>query len=91
MRIAFGNQQVLDGFSFLIENVESVAIIELLEDLYPRPSLYPREPKERARVRAMVEIINAGIQPLQNLNVLEMHASDPQERTVMIYTAWFLL
>ncbi|HEX7601339.1 MAG TPA: maleylacetoacetate isomerase [Polyangiaceae bacterium] len=61
--------------------VESVAIIELLEDLYPRPSLYPREPKERARVRAMVEIINAGIQPLQNLNVLEMHASDPQERT----------
>ena len=60
--------------------VESVAIIELLEELHPDPPLYPRSPFERARVRAMVETINAGVQPLQNLNVLLRHSSDHDER-----------
>ncbi len=50
--------------------VESVAIIELLEDLFPEPALYPKEPWARARVRSVVEIVNAGIQPLQNMKVL---------------------
>ncbi len=56
---------VIDGVPFS----ESVAIIELLDELYPEPPLYPRDPFARARVRALVEIVNAGIQPLQNLNV----------------------
>jgi len=56
----------MDGRRF----VESGAILELLEELFPDPPLYPRDPYERARVRAMVEVVNAGIQPLQNLGVL---------------------
>jgi maleylacetoacetate isomerase len=56
---------VIDGVAFS----ESVAILELLDELYPDPPLYPRDPFARARVRALVEIVNSGIQPLQNLNV----------------------
>jgi maleylacetoacetate isomerase len=51
--------------------VESVAIIELLEDLFPERRLYPEDPYDRARVRALVEVVNSGTQPLQNLSVLE--------------------
>jgi maleylacetoacetate isomerase len=51
--------------------VESVAIVELLEELHPHPPLYPRDPFARARVRALVEIVNSGIQPLQNTSTTE--------------------
>jgi maleylacetoacetate isomerase len=64
---------VVDGHAFS----ESVAILELLDELYPEPALYPRDPFARARVRGLVEIINAGIQPLQNLNVIK-HVSHDQ-------------
>jgi maleylacetoacetate isomerase len=56
----------IDGVPY----VESVAIIELLEDLYPTPSFCPEAPAQRARMRALCETINSGIQPLQNLVVL---------------------
>ncbi|WP_394840056.1 maleylacetoacetate isomerase [Pendulispora rubella] len=61
--------------------VESVAIIELLDELFPHPPLYPREPWARARVRSLVEVINAGTQPLQNLAVLDRLGSDAKVRT----------
>ena len=60
--------------------VESVAIIELLEELHPDPPLLPREPAARARVRALVEVVNAGTQPLQNLRVLQKLSSDHEVR-----------
>jgi maleylacetoacetate isomerase len=41
--------------------VESVAIVELLEEIAPSPPLYPRDPFDRAFVRAIVEIVNAGV------------------------------
>lgn len=50
---------------------QSLAIIELLEDLHPEPALLPREPFARARARQLAEMINAGIQPLQNLGVMK--------------------
>jgi maleylacetoacetate isomerase len=59
---------------------ESVAIIELLDDLFPAKPLYPRDAMARARVRALVETINSGIQPLQNLSVLVRHSSDHDAR-----------
>lgn len=55
---------------------ESVAILEYLDDLVPEPALYPRDPWKRARVRQLVETINAGVQPLQNLVVLARVSSD---------------
>ncbi len=63
--------------------VESVAILELLEELYPDPPLFPKEPFARAHVRALVEVINAGTQPLQNLSVLR-HLSPEAE----VRAAW---
>jgi maleylpyruvate isomerase len=58
---------VLDGATY----VESVAIIELLEERFPAPRLYPGDAQGRARVRALVEIVNSGTQPFQNASVLE--------------------
>lgn len=66
----------IDGDTF----VESVAIIELLDDLFPDVSLFPKKPRDRARVRALVETINSGIQPLQNLGVLLRHSDDHDTR-----------
>lgn len=56
---------VLDGVPRVV--AQSVAILELLEELYPEPPLYPRDSFLRARTRELVEIINSGIQPHQNL------------------------
>jgi len=58
---------VLDGAMY----VESVAIIELLEERFPVPRFYPGGAHGRARVRALVEIVNSGTQPLQNTGVLK--------------------
>jgi maleylacetoacetate isomerase len=56
--------------------VESVAIVELLEELFPSPALYPTDSRGRARVRALVEIVNSGIQPLQNRHVTQFLSGD---------------
>lgn len=66
----------IDGERF----VESTAIMELLDELQPDPPLLPAEPEARARVRALVQIINSGIQPLQNLIVLERLGDDKEKR-----------
>ena len=50
--------------------VESVAIIEWLDEAFPEPPLLPRAPLDRAHVRALAETINSGTQPLQNLWLL---------------------
>jgi maleylacetoacetate isomerase len=67
---------VVNGETF----IESVAIIELIEELYPDPPLLPRDPAARARVRALAEVVNAGTQPLQNMHVIERLSSDPEVR-----------
>jgi maleylacetoacetate isomerase len=59
-----------------IPYVESMAIIGLLEDLVPKPALLPDSPHGRARVRAVAEIVNAGIQPVQNLRLLSKVSDD---------------
>ncbi len=50
---------------------QSVAIMEYLEEVHPTPSLLPDTPRERAITRQLVEIINSGTQPLQNLAVIQ--------------------
>jgi maleylpyruvate isomerase len=50
---------------------QSLAILEYLEEAHPEPPLLPDDPWARARVRELAELINSGIQPLQNTGVLE--------------------
>jgi len=50
---------------------QSMAIIAYLEERFPTPPLLPADPWLRARARQLAEMVNAGIQPLQNLSVLE--------------------
>ncbi|MEQ1876210.1 MAG: maleylacetoacetate isomerase [Bdellovibrionia bacterium] len=46
---------------------QSVAMIEYIEALWPKPSLFPKDPYQAGLVRQCVEIVNSGIHPLQNL------------------------
>ena len=56
---------------------ESVAILEYLDETHPEPPLYPRgDAWLMARTRQIVELVNAGTQPLQNPIVLARAASD---------------
>lgn len=56
---------------------ESVAIAEYLEETRPQPNIFPTgDPVARVRVRTIVEIINAGIQPKQNLSVISLLANE---------------
>jgi maleylpyruvate isomerase len=54
---------------------QSIAIVEYLEETSPQKPLFPKSALERARMRAMVELVNSGIQPLHNLQVLN-HVKD---------------
>jgi len=50
---------------------QSMAIFDLLDALYPSPSLLPDDPWARARSIQLAEVVNSGIQPLQNLSILQ--------------------
>ncbi len=50
---------------------QSLAILELLQEVFPSPPLLPADPYLRGRARMLAECINSGIQPLQNLSVLQ--------------------
>ncbi|XP_010214669.1 PREDICTED: maleylacetoacetate isomerase isoform X1 [Tinamus guttatus] len=50
---------------------QSLAIIHYLEETRPSPRLLPQDPKKRAQVRMISDHIVSGIQPLQNVSVLE--------------------
>lgn len=55
---------------------ESVAIAEYLEETRPQPNMLPKDPITRVRVRTIVEMINAGIQPKQNLSTISLLANE---------------
>jgi maleylpyruvate isomerase len=46
---------------------QSLPILEYLDERFPEPAIMPRDPYLRARTRILAEIVNSGIQPLQNL------------------------
>ncbi|CAN5481920.1 maleylacetoacetate isomerase [soil metagenome] len=48
---------------------QSLPILEFLDERFPTSPLLPKDPYRRHHVRALCEIINSGIQPLQNLTV----------------------
>lgn len=50
--------------------VQSLAIIEWLEEVHPEPALLPPDPDGRARVRALAYMVACEIHPVNNLRVL---------------------
>ncbi|KWT72155.1 MULTISPECIES: maleylacetoacetate isomerase [unclassified Variovorax] len=49
---------------------QSLAILEYLEERFPKPALLPAKPAERAWVRALASHVACEIHPLNNLRVL---------------------
>ncbi|CAK1548359.1 unnamed protein product [Leptosia nina] len=49
--------------------VESMAIIEYLDETRPEPPLKPPSPLQRARMQEICETVVSGIQPLQNIGL----------------------
>ncbi|HYQ17434.1 MAG TPA: maleylacetoacetate isomerase [Polyangiaceae bacterium] len=61
--------------------VQSMAIVEYLDERFPDPPLLPSAALDRAHVRALAESINSGIQPLQNTDTfreLKLHGIDTE-------------
>jgi maleylpyruvate isomerase len=50
--------------------LQSLAIIEYLDEMYPDPPLLPKDPVARAQVRAVAQIIACDIHPLNNTGPL---------------------
>ena len=70
---------------------QSMAIIEYLDELHPKPPLLPADPLGRARVRALAQLISCDIHPLNNLRVLRYLVRDlkiPEEAKNSWYVHW---
>ncbi|AWT48720.1 maleylacetoacetate isomerase [Psychrobacter sp. YP14] len=50
---------------------QSPAIIEWLEEQYPDPALLPKDPFERAHVRALAAMVGCDIHPINNRRILQ--------------------
>jgi maleylacetoacetate isomerase len=50
--------------------IQSLAIIEYLDEIHPEPALLPKDPIARAKVRALAELIACDIHPLNNTSPL---------------------
>jgi maleylacetoacetate isomerase len=48
---------------------QSLAILEWLEETHPEPALLPKDPFDRAHVRAMAAIVACDIHPLNNMRI----------------------
>ncbi|MET0794837.1 MAG: maleylacetoacetate isomerase [Polyangiaceae bacterium] len=62
-----------------VELIQSLAILEYLEEQYPSPPLLPKEPFARARAREYAHLICSGLQPFHNTgtsNYLKEFAPD---------------
>jgi len=53
-----------------IRLTQSLPILEYLDERWPEHPLLPRDAYLRAKARGLAEIVNAGIQPMQNLAVM---------------------
>ncbi len=70
---------------------QSLAILEYLEERYPEPPFLPTPPLERARVRALAQVVACDIHPLNNLRVLTYLTGDldlDKEQEATWYRHW---
>lgn len=50
---------------------QSLAILEYVDEVFPKPALLPADARGRARVRALAMLVACDIHPLNNLRVLQ--------------------
>lgn len=68
--------------------IQSLPIIEYLDERFPEPPLLPRDAPGRARVRALAAIVACDIHPLNNLRVLRyLHRTLGQDEASL--AAWY--
>lgn len=73
--------------------VQSLAIIEFLDEVHPQPPLLPRDPLTRAKVRGFAQVIACDIHPLNNvgpLRYLKNALGQEQSRIDAWYHHWIL-
>jgi maleylpyruvate isomerase len=58
--------EITEGDGTRIALTQSLPILEYLEERWPEPPILPRDLYLRAKARSLAEIVNAGIQPMQN-------------------------
>ncbi len=68
--------------------IQSLAIIEYLEETHPEPPLLPKDPVARAKVRALAEIIACDIHPLNNTSPLR-YLKNQMGQTQDAIDAWY--
>lgn len=68
--------------------VQSLAIIEYLDEIQPDPPLLPADALQRARVRAVAQIIACDIHPLNNSGTLA-YLRDPLDQGTGVINAWY--
>jgi maleylacetoacetate isomerase len=49
---------------------QSIAILEYLEEKYPEKHLLPKNARDRAIVRSLVNVLSNDVQPITNLRIL---------------------
>jgi maleylacetoacetate isomerase len=72
---------------------QSLAIIEYLDELQPEPPLLPRDGVERAKVRALAQLIACDIHPLNNVSPLRYLKNELRQDQAKIdrwYHHWIL-
>ena len=68
--------------------IQSLAIMEYLDEVHPQPPLLPNEPVERAKVRAVAQLIACDIHPLNNTSPLRyLKRAMHQEQSAI--DAWY--
>jgi maleylacetoacetate isomerase len=73
--------------------IQSLAIIEYLDEVHPQPPLLPSDPVERAQVRAVAQMIACDIHPLNNvgpLRYLKNQLGQDQAKIDAWYHHWIL-
>jgi maleylacetoacetate isomerase len=68
--------------------IQSLAIIEYLDETHPQPPLLPRDPIQRAKVRALAQVIACDIHPLNNIGPLR-YLKNPLGQEQAKIDAWY--
>ncbi|HZS83466.1 MAG TPA: maleylacetoacetate isomerase [Stellaceae bacterium] len=68
--------------------IQSMAIIEYLDETHPEPPFLPGHPADRARVRGLAQIIGCDIHPINNLRILR-YLADPLGHDAKTVGIWY--